>query len=328
MKFSKSKIAVAFGSALGLGMAGQASADVYGVSYLNVDNLLITTNSVPGAGLYTFNTNQDAILNGNPDPSSGAANCVGTFLVFSTCNAGVPTLSGNVQNAPPNAAATSRGAGDYTVFGQNGNYSNSEAEILEAALTLDPKTHVTSISESNLATTGTAQANTNTGSNTNLNLVFGGVPGSLTVSFTADINLQTEASGLGGGEKGIAQAASGATFLLQLDGVTLASWAPDGSTGGITTCGAGLTCAQTTLPGGPSLNNTSASNGANNSVIGSGSYSLTVTGLGDSTVGNPYSVAFNTTTSTNLTRVPVPGTALLIGTGLLLGARATRRKKK
>ena len=60
-------------------------------------------------------------------------------------------------------------------------------------------------------------------------------------------------------------------------------------------------------------------------MVGSGTYTLTVTGLVD---GTDYTVAFGTSSSTNLVRVPVPGTALLIGTGLLLGARATRRNKK
>lgn len=320
----KSSIAIALGSALGLGMAAPASADVYGVSYLDIDNFLIdfTNNTVPGAGLFTFGSNQDAILNGNPDVSSGAANCFGVFPSPGTCSVGTPTLSGAVQNAPPNAAATSRGEGDYTVFGQNGNFSNSEAEVVRATLTGSlTGTEVTSISESNLATSGSAQANTNVDSNTNLNLMFpGGVGGELIISFDADINIKTEAT-VTGGEMGIAQANSGATFLLQADGVTLASWAPNGQ--GSVLCGAGLTCTVNDDPF--SLNNTRSSVGAPNSLIDSGSFKLTINGLTDSP---NYSIAVATTTSTNLTRVPVPGTALLIGTGLLLGARATRRKKK
>jgi hypothetical protein len=75
---------------------------------------------------------------------------------------------------------------------------------------------------------------------------------------------------------------------------------------------------------GPSLNNTATSDGLANVVAGSGSYSIDISGLVDGT----YTLLLSTTTSTDLVRdVPVPGTLLLTATGLLLGARATRRKQ-
>jgi hypothetical protein len=317
MKFGKSRLAVAFGVLLGVGGVGQASADVYGLSYLDIDNLSVVFNATSGqAGLYTFSANQDAILNTFDDPTSGAASCQGSFGVFTNCSIPSPTLSGKVQNAP--GSTSIRGEGDFTKFGSVGDYSNAEAEVVTAVLTGDTTTHVESISESNLDTGFSAQANTNAGSNTNLALTFAvGPGGTLTVEFDAVIDVRTQVTG---GDIGIAQAASGATLLLQKSGVTLASWAPTG-TNSVTTCAGGLTCTATETA--LSLNNTSSSDGAPNIVAGSGSYKIDITGL----TSGSYTLAFNTTTSTDLFRVvPVPGTLLLMGTGLLLGARATRRK--
>ena len=321
MKFSKKKLAVAFGAVLSVGMVGQASADVYGLSYLDIDNLTVAFNATGGgAGAYTFSINQDAILNGADDPTSGAASCSGIFGVVTNCTGVNPRLSGKVQNAP--GSTSIRAEGDYTKFGQVGNYSNAEAEVLKATLLGDAKTHVESISESNLDTAAGAQANTNLSSNTSLSLTFAAGPaGTLSVSFDAIIDVLTEVSG---GDLGIAQANSGATLLLQKGGTTLASWAPSGGNT-VQTCAVGLTCTATEAAF--SLNNTSSSVGAPNQVSGSGNFRIDISGL---TTGDSYSIAFTTTTSTDLTRfnpMPLPGTLLLMGTGLLLGARATRRKK-
>ncbi len=320
MKFSKKKLAVAFGAVLSVGMVSQASADVYGLSYLDVDNLTVGFNAVGGgAGAYTFSINQDAILNGVADASSGAASCGGIFGTVTSCAPGSPHLSGTVQNAPGGVVA--RGEGDYTKFGTVGDYANAEAEVLSATLLGDVSTHVESISESNLHNGTGAQSNTNLSSNTSLSLTFNvGSAGTLSVAFDAVIDVLTQVTG---GDLGIAQANSGATLVLQKAGNTLASWAPTG-TNTVTSCFAGLTC--TATESALSLNNTSSSDGIANSVSGSGSYRIDISGL----TSGSYTLAFGTTTSTDLIRfqqVPLPGTLLLMGTGLLLGARATRRKK-
>jgi hypothetical protein len=322
MKLGKKKLAIALGAALSFGVAGQASADVYGLSTVEIDDLLVIFNLIDGgATSYTFSTNQDAILNGVPDLAPGNASCGGLFPSPTSCLVGPPVLSGTVQNAPGGGVVV-RGESDYTVYGQNGNYSTAESEITTATLVTGGTTSTNAISESNLDDATSAQANTVVQSNTLLELEFtvGVGGGSFSIDFNAIIDVLAEVSG---GDLGLAQANSGLTVNLQQVGVTLASWAPSG-TNTVTTCGAGLTCTATEAA--TSLNNTVTTGGLANQVSGGGAYSLDVTGL---TEGG-FTLALATTTSTDLTRfpVPVPGTLMLMGTGLLLGARATRRNKK
>jgi hypothetical protein len=311
MKISKREFAIAFGAALGFGVAGQASAGVYGLAYLNIDQLTVMTGAT--ASLFTFSTNQDAVLNGVADPVAGNASCGGNFGVFENCT--LP-LSGPAQNT----GTETRGESDYQAFGQVGNYSNSEAEIIDAVLLLDPYTHVAGISESYLAGGDqSAQANTSVTSNTSLNLLAGGA-GTLRLTFTATINVAAEVTGV---DFGLAQAASSATLSLVSGGTTLVSWTPTGGGVGVAQiCGVGLTC--TVLKDPTTLNYTATTDGALNAVSGTGDYEIFISGLAP----GPYSLALASTTNTDLISIPVPGSMLLVGTGLLLGARATRRSKR
>ena len=49
MKVSKNKLAIALGAALSFGIAGQASADVYGLGKLDVNNLSVAFMPVSGS---------------------------------------------------------------------------------------------------------------------------------------------------------------------------------------------------------------------------------------------------------------------------------------
>lgn len=322
MKLSKKKLGVMVGAALSFGMVGQASADVYGLSSVQINDLHVVFNAtLQNAPSFTFETNQDARLNGASDLSDGAANCAGIVGLGNSCNAASPRLSGTVQNAP--GSSSIRGENDYTKFGSVGNYSGAEAAIVTAVLLGDPATSTSSISESNIAAATSAQANTNVGSNTLLNLDFTIAEdgGAFSIAFEAIIDVLSKVTGVDVSH-GLAQANSGLTVILQKAGQTLASWAPTGNNN-VTTCAAGLTC--TAVEAALSLNNSTSSSGAANQVAGSGRYSLDVAGL---TTGQ-YTLALASTTSTNLARfpvVPVPGTLFLMGAGLLAGARALRRK--
>ncbi len=322
MKLSKNKLGVLVAAALGLGVAGQASADVYGLSTLAVDNLAVVfTGSLNSAPTFTFNTNQDASLNGVVDISNGAATCAGIFGLGNDCGV-APRLSGTVQNAPGGSEA--RGENDYQVFGLGGNYSNAEAAIITAALLGDGLTSTNAISESNISSVNQAQANTSVGSNTFLSLNFDLAQdgGAFNISFSAVIDVLSQATGIDI-NAALAQANSGLTVVLTKAGETLASWAPTG-TNNVTSCGAGLVCTATETAG-LSLNNSTSSFGPANQEAGSGRYSLDVEGL----TSGLYTLALATTTSTDLRRfpMPVPGTLFLMGAGLLAAARAVRRNK-
>jgi len=325
MNLGRKGLALAFATTLGMGLAGQANADVYGGAYMLTGDLLISvtnpdgSNALGGAGAFIFTTDSEASINGNPDPSSGSATCSGVFGVFTDCNAGPgPVLSGQVQNAPGGDGLV-RGESDYTVNGANGmDYSNAEAEITDATLVNFQPTRAEQIAESNLVDENTAAANTLVQSNTVLDVEFNveTEDGTFSIEFEAVVEALADVTG---DSVGLAQANTSWTLTLTNDDGTVVRWTPDGSDSTVQECGAGFTCDDVDPF---NLNNalTSSTNTPADGVSDSGEFSLTVTGLGAGT----YNLALAATTSTqllNIPQVPVPGTLLLMGAGLLAAGR-------
>ncbi|MEZ5502042.1 MAG: EDSAP-1 family PEP-CTERM protein [Halioglobus sp.] len=328
MKAVTAKFAGLAGAAIGLVMSTQASADVYGLSYLDIDNLAVIFTNVEsgGPGLFTFETDQNARLNNVSDPSDGAASCSGVFPSAGDCPYVVPVLSGTAQNAPGGGLV--RAENDYQKFGQTAEYSNTEAAIIDSTLVAaanggSAPTSTEQIAESNLQSGTQASASTVVQSNTSLSFDFTAGPGgTFIVQFDAALDVKSEVTGADVGF-GLAQANSSVSVLLQSNGQAQASWVP-GS--GSIFCGTGLTCTVTETA--LNLTNSTSTGGAANRAAGNGSYRLLVTGLQD---GQNYNLALAATTSTNLARVNQPpppekipalppGVLLLLGCGLLTTA--------
>ena len=170
-------LAAAIAAIAGMGLAGEASADVYAGSKLEISNLTLAISGVTGgAGItgFTFNLDNTATLNGVSATTAG---------ISSTCNNLLPTcaaspaspLTAVAANAPGSTIQRVDGsATNFSFFGPNGTdtFANSDSEILTAQLVDGVPTSTVQISEAQIAGSGTAQSSTNVQSNTQFTFTF------------------------------------------------------------------------------------------------------------------------------------------------------------
>ena len=340
MKFSKATLAAAVGIAISLGVSSQATASVYAGSRLLIQNLEITssnTGTPPGSdiGSFTFTLANTATLNGVSDTSAGLSNsCGGSFGVPpgpNTCGAD-PALDAAAANAPGSAPV--RGNNDFTFFGTSLNqYSNSDSIIYDAELTGDATTRTAQIAEAELQTGVDALANSEITSSTNLIFRFsvgGPQTTDLTINFEADPNLAVAIDQLNF-LNGNVQANIAFSLTLSDSAGNTVSWSPQGDIAN--SCTADFaTCNE--LADSEDLNR-NPSSGVNpigisysddrfagpNPDQGFTAFGVEILGI----EAGDYTLALSGLTSVSVRQtqaVPVPGTLLLLGAGLVaVGAR-------
>lgn len=349
MKLNKTTLATAVAATLALGMSGQAAADVYAGSSLNLNNLsvvFLNSSFAAAAGVtinsFNFSTINTAVLNGAG--VVGSATCGGT-PISNTCSA-APVLDGPVANKTDGLLRTNNQvSGDGTLnwftIAPGNNWSNSDSVIYTSEITsLNANvSHTDQIAESKITTAASASASSEILSTTGLtfNFSIAGPAVNFSLSFMADPDMRAQIlNDLGSTYS--AQATTAVSLSLTKDGAfgTGLNWAPDGAfvfnTAGNCFAGGGVTCIEQAdtqnlnLSIGTSTNNTTSDSSYDPNVAGLTNYGIFASGL---TAGN-WTLTLKGQTSTNLTRtaaVPEPGMLALLGIGMAGLGFMTRRRK-
>ena len=332
-------IAAAAGACVAIFTATPASAFVYAVSHLQIQDLKLTfddPNSV--INNFSFDLSNTATMNGVSSPNQ-TANCFSSNGVTNNCGI-APVLNAAQAIAPPSNLIR---PADYYGFATPvekdvpglKSFSRSDSIIRTAQLVTGTPTSTEQIAESLLNISGAAKANAEIQSHTSLRTT-GTFSGVVDLKFMADPDQLAE---IGGGSTGVsAQSNMNASFTISLGGNKI-TFTPTGA-GNDSDClvsgsFAFKTAVKCTVSGDTESLNSNPSVGMagtdENSFADADAdvftaFGVHITGLAAAT----YNIAFDTFTSTSIVAaVPEPGTTGLVGAALAgLAFTTVRRKRK
>ena len=324
--FRKTLVATAVMGTLASGIPGTASAYVYGVSHLEIQNFLFVSDPTEvTVNSFTFSLTNQASLNNAPSTVNGLV-CGGTVSVNNCGPAGAVLDPLAAQQGTPT------GENNFGFVGTGSQYARGDSIITGAQLVTGSPSAINMIAENNLLTGSFAQDSAVMQSTTNL--TFTALAGAaFSLNFEADADLRVAINELLDGAFSTQSNVTASFTLTRTSaGGGSINWTMDGNLNAADCVvsaplsGAGALCSETADGGGAadaSLNHP-LSTGTNlsdltysyNAAADFNPYGIDVRGL----PAGDYSLALTANVSDNKLRIvviPEPGSIALLGLGLL-----------